>query len=546
MNLPTKKNLRRFGVPILILLAALTSSHSDSRSFELARAMEIYAASYRIANEHYVDEVDPSALMKVGMDAMLKTLDPYTNYISATDIEAFRLKNQSNLADGGFSTALHGDRLMITDIIQNSPAADVGLEIGDEIISIDGTKVKDQNDDAIERVLLGSPGSSMNIAVKKMRTGKEELVQVLRQKVENPNVPYKGMIDDHTAYVKLSIFTQQAAANIGAAITELKKENDVKYIILDLRNNGGGLLAEAVNICDMFLDKNQKVVNIISKTEKGDKSFGTRAGVTYDVPLAVLVNGKSASASEIVSGVMQDVDRGVVIGQRTYGKGLVQNTFDVGYKSKVKVTTARYYIPSGRCIQGFDYDENGDALNLDESKQTAFKTANGRTVYDGGGVLPDIVLEKKQVSALAEGLINEHIIFDFVNQYVLKHESIAAAKDFIFSDSEYSEFVNFVEQSEFDYKTNTGASLTLLDKAMEKEEYSATAQQQKLRDSFDRLKKNDLLKKKKEIAAIIRDQIVNRYYGETGKVAANLDNDEYVLEAVGVLKDENRYKAILK
>lgn len=543
MKVFSRTYLRRFAVPLVVGIAVLTSSHSESKSFETARAMEIYAASYRIANEHYVDDVDPSALMKVGMDAMLKTLDPYTNYISATDIEAFRLKNQSNLADGGFEVKMHSDRLMITNIILDSPAKDVGLEIGDEIISIDGSKVAGRSADEVERIVKGSPGSAMNVVVKKMRTGQEEALQVLRQKVENPNVPYKGMVDKHTAYVKLTIFTQQAATNIAAAINELKKKNDVKFIILDLRDNGGGLLAEAVNICDLFIDKNQEVVNIISKTEKGDKSFGTRTGVMYDTPVAVLVNEKSASASEIVSGVIQDVDRGIVVGQQTFGKGLVQNTFDVGYKGKVKVTTARYYIPSGRCIQGFDYDNEGEAINLDESKRNAFKTANGRTVYDGGGVKPDIVLAKKSLSSVAEALLDNHLIFDYVNTFVIKNKNIQPAKEFEFNS--YDQFVNFVSSSNFEYETNTGTTLKLLEKAMEKEEYTSSSQQEKLKAAYSAMKKNDLLRNKAEISSLIRDEIVNRYYGEAGKVAANLNADEYVSSAISIMQDESKYQTIL-
>jgi carboxyl-terminal processing protease len=547
----TKSIKKRIIALSAIGVAAVGMAYTNSNYFEMAKNIEIYANVYKELNTHYVDDIDPAKLMRIGIDAMTNSLDPFTNYISEADIEGYRIQSTGKYGGVGFRTDVHeGGQIVIVETYTGSPAEKVGLKPGDVIVKVDGKAVKGKNDEELNDILKGSPGTKVSLTLHRAGdSAKSETIEVTREEIKIPSVPYSGMLNDNIGYITLTTFTEDASENVIKALRELKTKNQLKGLVFDLRDNGGGLLTEAVNVVNAFEPKDVSVVDMRSKVKEWDKNFKTlNAAVDADIPLTVLVNSHSASASEIVSGALQDLDRGVVIGQKSYGKGLVQNTKDVGYGSRIKLTTAKYYIPSGRCIQSVVY-KNGEPVEIADSLKNAFKTKNGRTVYDGGGIIPDVKVKSADNSAVVKALQSKHKFFDFATQYCLKNEkpSAATAKEFRIKDADFDAFLQFLQKQNFQYETETEILLKKIDEKAKAENMLTALQGDftALRAKIASEKKNDLMKNKAAIMGLLEKEIVGRYFGQKGKIEHGLAIDEEVKQAISLLQDAPKMKQIL-
>ncbi|MCR9290498.1 MAG: S41 family peptidase [Bacteroidetes bacterium] len=540
-----KRPLKILGMLVVLLFGISTTFTSDhGKYFEIAKNIEIFTNLYKEINTHYVDELDPGKLMRIGVDAMLESLDPYTNYISESEIEGFRYITEGKYNGIGAQIKIIDDYITITQPYENSPAFKAGLKAGDQLIAVDGKAAKGKTAEEVNEILKGYPGTEVELTVKRPGESKHLKINLIRDEVSVPNVPYSGMVSDNVGYVALTTFTREAGRNVGNALKKLKEENEnLKGIILDLRGNGGGLLAEAVNVSNVFIPKSALIVTTKGKVKDWDRSFKTlNKPIDEDINLAVLINHGSASASEIVSGVIQDFDRGVLIGQRSYGKGLVQNTRDIGYNSKVKMTTAKYYIPSGRCIQSVEYME-GEPADIPDDKRAKFKTQNGRQVLDGGGVSPDIIIDEDADSDILKTLSNKHLIFKFVTEFVLKNESVSSVEEFNFTD--WDGFVQYLAKNNFDYNTESEKLLKELKGQAEKDGYIVTADIETLENKIIEAKKNDLNNNKEAIIDMIEKEIASRYFYEKGKIEIGLRNDIEIKQAVSLLNNDTEYKKAL-
>lgn len=530
---------------VLLTGVATTVVKEPGNYFEIAKNIEIFANLYKEVNTYYVDDIDPAKLMRTGVDAMLESLDPYTNYISESQIEGFRYITEGRYNGIGADIRIIDDLPTIVSPYEGAPAHKAGLKAGDRILEIDGKDAKGKTTDEVSAIMKGFPGTEVMLTIQRPGENKKLKISLVRDEVSIPNVPYSGMIGEDVGYVALTTFTRDAGQNVGKAIEDLKVEQpNLKGVILDLRGNGGGLLAEAVNVSNVFIQKNELVVSTKGKVKDWDRSFKTlNLPVDENVPLVVLIDKGSASASEIVSGVIQDLDRGILIGQRSYGKGLVQNTRDIGYNSKVKLTTAKYYIPSGRCIQSIEYKQ-GEPAEIPDSKRTPFKTRNGRTVLDGGGVKPDIVLDHDEDSDILLTLEEKNIVFNYVTEWVLKNPKVEAVENFHFT--QWEDFVQFLENQNFDYDTESEQILKELKEKSKEDGYIAAADIQALEAKIIEAKKADLTKHKDLITDMIEKEIVSRYFYEIGRIKIGLRNDMEIKEAVNLLGDNARYDSILK
>jgi carboxyl-terminal processing protease len=437
------------------------------------------------------------------------------------------------------------NRLRVIEPYEGGPAFTAGIKAGDEIISVDGINIEGKKLEEVNAILRGIPGTNIKLGVKPNGKNIAEDKTLTRGEVNIPNVPYSGFVSDDVGSISLTVFTQNAGANISKALKELKTQNpNMSGIILDLRQNGGGLLHEAVNICNLFIPNGEIVVTTKSKVKERDQTFKTMAPPTdLDIPLAILIDNRSASASEIVSGVIQDLDRGILIGQRSFGKGLVQNTKDLPYNARLKLTTSKYYIPSGRCIQGVEY-ENGEPKDIPDSQRSKFKTKNGRIVMDGGGVAPDIKLPGKNIMPVTKALLDQYIIFEYVNKYCQGKDSIEKVGKFQFTD--YSDFLAYVKNRDFKYQSDTEKHLLKAKEASDKANDKELSNEfNKLQQKINESKANELQLAKDQIIDEIEKEIVTRYYFQKGKVQQTLDDDPEVKEAISVLKNNNKYKKIL-
>ncbi len=518
---------------------------ANDKFFEIAKNLEIFTNLYKELNTYYVDDLNPSKLMRTGVDAMLESLDPYTNYISESDIEGYRYITEGKYNGFGAQIKKMDDNITIIEQYEGSPAQKSGLKVGDVIVAIDGKSAKGKSSEAVTEIIRGFPGTEIEMTIRRPSAEKDQTIKIIRDEVNVPNVPYSGMVTPEVGYVALNVFSRDAGKHVSEAIEKLKKDNaSMKSIVLDLRDNGGGLLTEAVNLVNIFIPKGELVVTTKGRVKDWDRSFKTlNAPLDDQMPLAVLIDKHSASASEIVCGTMQDLDRGVLIGQRSYGKGLVQNTKEVGYNAKLKLTTAKYYIPSGRCIQGVRYD-NGHPVDIADSLRVAFKTRNGRPTYDGGGVKPDIVLTSDTSAAILRGLFEKNMIFHYVTQFALKNPTIAAADKFVFND--FEGFKQFLTQRKFTYKTETEKVLTSLKDKLDKEHFYALKTDVKaIEEKVAIEKKTDFDKYKSQIVDAIEKEIVGRYYYQKGKTQMGLRNDKEIAEAVTLLNNPAKYKALL-
>ena len=540
------RSLPLLGIMALLIFGTATTFKSDhGKFFEISKNIEIYTNLYKEINTHYVDDLDPAQLMRTGVDAMLASLDPYTNYISETEIEGFRYITEGRYNGIGAKFDVIDGLVTITEPQEGSPAIKAGLKAGDQIIEVDGKDVTNRNEEELGTILKGYPGTEVRLKVRRPGSAKPLDISLTRDEVQVPNVPYSGMISDNVGYVALTTFTRDAGRNVAAAVKQLKDEHpEMTGMVFDLRGNGGGLLTEAVNVSNVWIPKGELVVTTKGKVKDRDRSFKTLNNpVDENMPLVVLINDGSASASEIVSGVLQDYDRGVLLGQRSYGKGLVQNTRDVGYNSKVKLTIAKYYIPSGRCIQSIDYQQ-GEPADVPDSERAKFKTRNGRVVLDGGGVKPDVVVDKDAESDVLEQLQDEFLIFDYVTQFALKNESIGEVKDFNFTD--WDGFVSYLDSRDFDFNTESEKLLAQLRDAVKADGYPVSNELKQVEQTIINAKKNDLNKYKDVIIDLIEKEIASRYYYQDGKIQMGLRNDQEIVDAIELLNDPAKYQALLK
>ncbi|MBL0105557.1 MAG: S41 family peptidase [Bacteroidetes bacterium] len=543
----------RFKIPIIIACTALVSVMSYSfveEYFEVSKNLDIFTTLFREVNIHYVDPVDPGKLMKKGIDNMLQTLDPYTNYIPESDIEDYRFMTTGQYGGIGAVVRQKDEYIMIGEPYEGFPADKSGLMAGDIILEIDGNSTKGKKVDDVSHLLKGSPNTKVKILIQRMGIDRPEEKELTREEIKVKSVPYYGMLNNDIAYIKLNSFTESASREVGNALRELKSKNSVKGLVFDLRGNPGGLLNEAVNISNLFVSKGQEIVETRGRHKDGDRTYlAINDAVDTLIPLAVLVNSGSASASEIVSGSLQDLDRGVIIGQRTFGKGLVQTTRQLSYNSQLKITVAKYYIPSGRCIQALDYthrNEDGSVGKIPDSLVSTFKTKAGRKVMDGGGVLPDVTTEARKMSAIASSLVSKYVIFDFATQYRLAHPNIDA-KSFKLSDSEFNDFLAFIGNKEYDYTTKSEKTLEDLKKNCEDEKYFADlkGEYEALKAKLSHNKQEDVQKNKEEIVNLIEDEITSRYFYQSGRIRESLTHDTDVARALEVLGDSKVYNSLL-
>lgn len=539
-------------ISVFLTFTPVTPLKAQSSSdFEISKNLEILTSLYKELYTNYVDGVNSSDLMKTGIDAMLDKLDPYTVYIPESEIEDYRFMTTGEY--GGIGSLIHkqGEFVIISEPYEGSPAQKSGLKAGDKILNINDKSATGKSVEDISSILKGQPGTSFKLVIERAGEPKPLVFDVTREKITVDPVPYFGMLNGGIGYIKLTTFTQTASAEVKKALLELKSKNTLNGLVLDLRDNGGGLLNEAVNIVNLFVKKNELVVSTKGKQKDKNRSYQTSTEpVDVALPLVVLVNGNSASASEIVAGALQDLDRAVIVGRRTFGKGLVQNVFPLSYNTQVKITVAKYYIPSGRCIQEIDYahkNASGSVDNIPDSLITAYKTMHGRTVYDGKGIAPDVATDTSRMSTISYNLITKYILFDYATRYAASHPSIDPAGTFKLSDSDYADFVAFTEKKGFDFKTLAEKELEAFKKAAVYENCwnDVKPQYDAMQESISLHKKKDLLENKQEIADFLQQEIVSRYYYQKGRIESTLSNDTELKSAENVLKDAVTYTAIL-
>ncbi|MBQ8704183.1 MAG: S41 family peptidase [Bacteroidales bacterium] len=534
-----KKTLIIGLLAVAVLAAPGVRAQEDDRGFEIAKNLEIFSNVYKQLNLNYVDDVDPGKAIKTAIDAMLSSLDPYTNYFPESQMEDVKLQLLGQYGGVGSLIVQRGDSVYISEPYQGLPADEAGLKAGDRIVAVDGQSTCGKTTADVSEAMRGQAGSTVTLRLE--RAGVEFDRTLTRREIHLPNVPYFGFVgpDRDFGYIKLDEFTTDAAKHVREAFVSLKKEKPaMKGLVLDLRGNGGGLMNEAVDIVNIWVPRGTLVVETKGKVaSKNLKSYTRLAPEDTEIPLAVLIDGASASASEIVSGSLQDLDRAVVVGQRSYGKGLVQNILPMPYNSQMKVTVSKYYIPSGRCIQAIDYshrDDQGRALKVPDSLKTAFKTKGGRTVYDGFGIEPDVEVEPEYMSNLAMALTQKFLIFDYATQYYRTHKSIAPAADFEVSDSLYDDFCRFLTERGLTYNTYTERAIKDLREVAKQERYdSAIAQQLKaMEDILKRVKEDDVLNHRAEVSEMLKAEILVRYYYDHGRIEGVLKSDPVLRRAL--------------
>lgn len=517
--------------------------------FEIYKNLELFELVYKTIDIDYVDGSDPGHLMRVAIDEMLKELDPYTVYIPESQIEDYKLMTTGQYGGIGALIQQQNGKVVVSDPHEGYPAQKSGLYAGDIFIEIDGKNVEGLTSSEISEKLKGKPGSDVKVKVD--RAGKMIEKTLTREEVKLSPVPFHDMVTEDIGYIKLNQFTQTAGSEVLASFRDLKGKN-MKKLILDLRGNPGGLLIEAVKIVNMFVKKGEEIVWMKGRDNRNDVSYSASLKPEdLDMPITVLVDKNSASASEIVSGALQDLDRAVVVGETSFGKGLVQRPLDLKYNAKIKVTIAKYYTPSGRCIQKLDYAhrEAGDnAEAISDSLINKFKTRNGREVIDGRGIEPDVKVDRGVYSRLTSTLVINNIIFDFATKFRAENESIAKPQEFKIDDALYKSFVDFALSQDFDYSTASSEVMEDLKKVVEDEDFmgDAEAEYAALLEKLKPSKERDLNKFKDEIIEVLEDEIIGRYYYQKGRISHSLDKDPFILEAIKILNDSARYKDILK
>jgi carboxyl-terminal processing protease len=535
-----------------LLVAGISTGflvNQETRDFRIGKNLDIFFSLFRELNTFYVDEIDPDKVIKAGIDNMLKTLDPYTVYFPESEADEFNIMTTGKYGGIGSLVRSTSDYVVISEVYKGFPADKVGIKPGDILKKVDGISLKGLLQDKVSEKLKGNPGTEITVTIE--RNGKETDYPLKREKIIMPSVPYYGMIDSKTGYIRFTTFTQNCIEDVRTALNALEN-NNAQQIILDLRGNPGGLLTEAVEIINLFVAEGNEVVSTKGKVKQFDENFKTtKQAVDEKIPLAIIINRSSASASEIVAGAIQDLDRGVIVGQRSYGKGLVQITRPLSYNTELKVTTAKYYIPSGRCIQARDFshpNEDGSVGIIPDSLISEFKTKNGRIVKDGGGITPDIEILPEPLSQISSELYLRNYIFDFATNYYWTHPDIKSPEQFTFTDQDYADFKTFLLNRKFNYKTVTEESLNELITNAKKEKYYDIH-----KDLFNDLEKDiahsldqDLKMFRSEITDLIEDEIISRYFYESGAIAWTIKKDEQILKARDILNNKEEYSSILK
>jgi len=542
--------LYRIFITAFLILNVFNIKAQESHDFEISKNLDIYTSLIQQLDLHYVDEVQAGTMTKTAIDAMLKKLDPYTVYYPESMIEDVRFLQTGKYGGIGSTMHIKNKNIVVGMTYPGFPFNKAGIRAGDIIVKIDGEDVRAKKMREISEHLKGASGTELTVVYKSAKDGTEKSVDLKREEIVVKDVPYFAMIDDSIAYVKLVGFKQSAAKEVKLAIDSLAKNNTISSVDLDLRNNGGGLLIQAVNILDLFVDAGELIVSTKGKTKKENFTYKTRRHAAFpNMRVAVLVNKNSASASEIVAGSFQDLDRGVIMGQKSFGKGLVQKVFPLSYRSQVKITVAKYYIPSGRCIQSLDYihkDASGKAVKTPDSLMATFKTKGDRLVKDAGGIIPDIKLETKYDSDIVSSLMQNYEIFDFATKYVYSHDTIRDIKNFEISDELYSEFVSFVNADSFNFTLPIESEFDKLRRFSDENSYDITNELDALEKKIEVSKKNIYENNKEIIKPLIKEELVSRYYFDSGRVEAMLQNDHEVSEAIKLLKDEKMYNRILR
>ena len=547
-----KKSITVSVVALLILGGILSFSFTDpgDKYFQIAKNLDIFVTLFKEVNTYYVDEIDPDEVINVGIDAMLNSLDPYTDYIPEDEFDNFRTITTGQY--GGIG-ALVGKRDGYSTILmpfKGYPAYSQGLQIGDKVIKIDGRDIRGLESNEISQLLKGQINTPIRLTIQRYGIEQPFDVDLVRQKITIKNVSYQGMVNPATGYIRLSDFTTDAGREVRTAVQALR-EKGAKSIILDLRGNPGGLLEEAINVSNVFVDKGSEIVSTKGKIDDWNKTYKAyQDPVDTRIPLVVLINGGSASAAEIVAGVLQDYDRGILLGQKTFGKGLVQATRPLAYNSQLKITTAKYYIPSGRCIQAIDYahrNADGSAGRIPDSLKVAYKTMAGRVVYDGGGVDPDINIEHEGYAPVTYSLVNNNLIFNYATKYRFENREIAEAREFELSDAEFEEFTDWLGGKELEYTNPTEKVLEELVASAKKEKYYSAIEPEikQLESEVLKSKQADLAKFKAEIKETLEEEIVSRYYLEEGIVEASFKFDPYIQRALQILEQPEEYSQLL-
>src|SRR6478609_10145697 len=543
---------KRIAVFLILIagLAGLAFTPPAERYFEIAKNLDIFASLYKEVNGLYVDEVNPNKLIRTGIDAMLNSLDPYTNYVPEDEVEDFRAQNTGQYGGIGAGIREFGKHTLVSMVYDGYPAARGGLKIGDEITKMDEVDLSKISVDEANRLMRGQVGTTVSITVKRQGVDQPMKYTFKREKIKISNVPYVSMITPDVGYFQLTEFTQEAGKEVKNAVETLKQQG-AKSIILDLRDNPGGLLVEAVNICNVFIPKGKLVVSMRGKLEESNSTYETLNNpVDVDMPVAILINRGSASASEIVAGTLQDYDRAVIIGEKSFGKGLVQLSRPLSYNSQVKITTAKYYTPTGRCIQVLDYShrrDDGSVISVADSLKKPFKTTRGRTVYDGGGIDPDILVASNAASAITQVLYINGFIFDYATLYAHKHPTIASAKEFSLTDAEYQEFVTWMKGKDYNYRSHAEIELaSLIEEAKRERYYDALKPQlDQINNKLTDGRKNDLVTFKDQIKMVLEEDIVSRYQLERGSVETGFKYDQDIKKAIEVLNNKAQYNKLL-
>ncbi|MDB4089143.1 S41 family peptidase [Flavobacteriales bacterium] len=541
---------------LIILISSNFGVYSQEENteeyFEISKNLTIFSEVYKNINFYFVDETNPGELMKTGIDAMLKSLDPYTNFIPESNIEDYRMMQSGQYGGIGSLIRKQGEYVQITNPYKDFPAQKAGLKAGDIIKEIDGKSIKGKSSTEVSNLLKGAKGTDVILSIERPKELKLLPIKVTRELIKIPTVPYFKKVSSGIGYIKLTQFMGTSSSELGNAFRSLLDSNNITSLILDLRGNPGGLLNESVNIVNMFVPKGTKVVETKGRLKQNNLTyFGRNKPVDLKIPIVVLINERSASASEIVSGTLQDLDRAVIIGNQSYGKGLVQQTKSMDYNSMIKLTIAKYYTPSGRCIQRLDYSNRnttGKGTNISDSLVQSFTTKNGRPVSDGRGITPDIEISEKSISSISAALLTKDIIFDFATDFYYENKSIASPIDYKLGEDVYKKFVLYALKKDFEYSTGSEKILERLKEVAKNEQYFESAKEEfdALVKSLSPNKERDLDKFKDEIIMLIENEIVGRYYFQEGQMTHDLAKDDYVLKAIEVLSNKAEYNKILK
>jgi len=545
----TRRNIIFAGVLIVLMSVGFTTI--GNKDLELVKNLDIYYTLFRELNMFYVDETDPQELVTTSIDAMLSSLDPYTTYIPESSMDDFKFQTTGEYGGIGSLIRRSGDYTIIADPYKGFPADKVGIRAGDKILKVDGKSAENMAIESVSDQLKGKPGTEIVLTVERFGEEKPLDFTLVREKISIRNVPYYGMLNEQTGYIRIANFTTGAGQEVENALKELKEEHGMQSLVLDLRSNPGGLLIEAVRICNLFVDKGELIVSTRGKVKQWDSEYITpKEPVDKNIPLVVMINRGSASAAEIVAGALQDLDRAVIVGQRTFGKGLVQTSRPLKYNAQLKVTTAKYYIPSGRCIQALDYsnrNEDGSVGNVPDSLISEYETRNGRLVYDGGGIQPDFEVVPEMLSEITMQLFAQNMLFDFATRFRAWNDEISAPESFSISNDDYGLFKEFVESQDFEFKTASEKAFDQLVKTAKREKYYDLASEEftTLEHQLSHNNLKDLETFQDEIRQILGEEIVNRYYYQAGRIIAQIQEDNQLDKALEVLNGPGTVKEVL-